>query len=54
MIIEPVWILGVDHQFQMLFQVGLKFKFIFSILPGKKNSMFFMYFYKSGVPTIVY
>ena len=29
MIIEPVWILGVDHQFQMLFRVGLKFIFFF-------------------------
>ena len=48
MIIEPVWILGVDHQFQMLFQVGLKFKFIFFILPREKNSMFFMYVYKWG------
>ena len=44
MIIEPVWILGVDHQFQMLFQVGLKFKFIFFILPGEKNSMFFNFY----------
>ena len=43
MIIEPVWILGVDHQFQMLFQVGLKFKIIFfhSTL-GKKFHVFYV------------